>query len=380
MNLKSYLYALQFRVRQRLIARSYKLRKADGTGDRPELKDPEKILFVLTGLIGDSIMSMPAIKESRRLWPNAHIVVLGKKHNHDLLAASTFVDEFIVSDADPLSVRRADEIADLQKRIERGRFDTAVILLGDHYARLLADAKIPVRIGVAGTLLEPFLTHIYDIGSARTWSINERLNSIRLLSPNVKPGAPEVRIGAKDQDAALKKLQDLGLRSGERYAVLHPYGSTPRQWWDIENVEPLARHLAEKQALRCVVVGKSYDLNGVEVEPELPSDISSGIINTIGRLSLPELMAAIDNADLTISTDSGPFHIAGAMGKPVIGLFRSSRPEHAGAYKTATTLLGTDENCAGNCSWDHCRTVPCRQMQNIDVKDVIETVDEILSK
>jgi ADP-heptose:LPS heptosyltransferase len=173
------------------------------------------------------------------------------------------------------------------------------------------------------------------------------------------------------------KLVSFGLGSQENYAVLHPFGSTPNQWWSIKNVAPLAKKLYEKHNLRLVLVGKKYDLNGVVVILP-PDEIDASVINTTEKLTLPELIAVIDDSTLVITTDSGPFHITGALRKPTIGLFRARRPEHSEHYPTATTILGFDKTCQMKCKWDYCRSNPCSQLSDISVDSVIDKVNQQL--
>jgi ADP-heptose:LPS heptosyltransferase len=361
MDLKSQLYDLQFRTRQRLLGLYYGAPKgaAFGAGSFA----PNRVVFILSGLIGDSVMSYPAVAAARFRWPDAHIAVVGKTHNREIFAACTEFDEFYVCDADPLSLRRSAEVSKLQRWLVDEKFDAAIILLGDQYAHLLARARIPVRVGVAGTLMQGCLTHTYDIGSPRTWGTNERLNAVRCLGVAVEASVPSIDIDPQAKESVAQKLAEFGIAAGERYAVLHPFGSSRRQWWNTENAAPLAKALAESHGLKTLLVGGS-ETAGVE----LPA---AHIADARGKISLRELLAAIDASEVVITTDSGPFHIAGALGKKTVGLFRARRPEHERAYPTAEIILGRNAECMKSCEWDNCRADPCRQMADVTILDVI---------
>jgi ADP-heptose:LPS heptosyltransferase len=101
---------------------------------------------------------------------------------------------------------------------------------------------------------------------------------------------------------------------------------------------------------------------------------STHLIDTTGVLSLRELLGVIDGSRLVISTDSGPFHIAGALQRPLIGLFRSSRPEHAERYAQSTVVYGRDESCRTACKWDYCQSSTCLQLQNIPTSRIVEVL------
>jgi SAM-dependent methyltransferase len=95
----------------------------------------------------------------------------------------------------------------------------------------------------------------------------------------------------------------------------------------------------------------------------------------VGRLTLEEMAALLSLCSCVVSTDSGPFHIAGVLGRPGIGLFRASRPEHARRYPSISPVVAPDlADCRRSCSWDRCRWSPCRQMSAILPETVLEAV------
>ena len=369
MNLKSFIYRQQLRFRQRRIARAYDSAKV-GSIETSQFA-PTKVLFILAGLIGDSVMSIPAIEAGRRLWPGAEITVLGKKHNRELIAGCDFFDEFYEFNADPFSLRRSGETRQLEAWLKGEGFDAVFILLGDQFAHLLARADIPVRVGVKGTALENCLTHVYDIGSPRAWGTNERMGAIRCLGYETGDIVPELKVEAEITASAWEKLRELGLHDDE-YLILHPFGSTERQWWKIENIRELADAVSDRHNLRTVLIG------GPEVTNSLGIELGENTINTVGKLSLKQLLAVIAGSKLVVTTDSGPFHIAGAFAKPTVGLFRARRPEHAGAYKDAVVVFGKDERCMQTCEWDRCDVSPCRQMHEISTAEVLSAIDDQL--
>ena len=369
MNLSSNIYDFQYRLRRFLIGRLYGFsRRADAAPVNAETFRPRKVLFVLTGLLGDSIMSAPVLVEARRLWPEAHLVLLGQSRHEELFAACPVIDEFYRFDADPFSLRQSGAVKDLQKWLDAQNFDLAAILLGDNTAPLLARAKIPVRVGVRGMPLEACLTHRYDIGGPRDWTARERLNALRCLGYEIKDSLPQLWVADEARRGAREKLFRLGLSAGEKYVALHPFGSEPRKWWSVERIAPLAARLRARYNLKTVLIGgrEKVSLAGE----------SENIVNTTGELSVGELLAVIENSLLVVTTDSGPFHIAAALNKPIIGLFRAVRPGYARIYPQTSVVFGENEACLSNCRWDFCQTDPCRQMQGISVEKVLEMIND----
>jgi ADP-heptose:LPS heptosyltransferase len=89
-------------------------------------------------------------------------------------------------------------------------------------------------------------------------------------------------------------------------------------------------------------------------------------------------MAVLTEASLVVTTDSGPFHMAGAIGTPILGVFRARRPEHAGQYSQAQVLFGQDDSCASRCAWDRCQELPCRQMLALSTAEVCDAARRVL--
>jgi len=107
---------------------------------------------------------------------------------------------------------------------------------------------------------------------------------------------------------------------------------------------------------------------------------SQSLFNTVGELTIPLLLATIASASLVVTTDSGPFHMAGALGKPIIGLFRGRRPEHANRYPRTRVIFGADHTCERFCQWNHCQAEPCRQLDALSIDEVLGEIMRVYEK
>jgi ADP-heptose:LPS heptosyltransferase len=363
-------YSYQHAARQWWTARMWALRgrPADPARIARAIEEPERVLVLMAGLIGDTVMSTPVIAAARAVWPKAQLTLLGRPANCQLLADCADLDVRMEMTADPFTLTQRAEVVRVQAWLAAQRFDVALLVLADQYAAMTATAGIPVRVGVRGHVLEPCLTHTYDIGSPRTWGPNERLNAIRALGFDVPPTAPRLTVTRAERAAIRSRLAGLGLESGRPFAVVHPFGSTPRQWWPAERVAELVGEL-QRHDLRAVLAG------GADTRP---ARVSGPVVDTRGALSVRELMAVLAEASLVVSTDSGPFHLAGSLGTPLIGLFRARRPEHAGHYAQTDVVFGRNEACMRECDWDRCQVQPCRQMAALSAGEVREAIQRIL--
>jgi ADP-heptose:LPS heptosyltransferase len=362
------IYGWQYQGRQWLTGQIYRLRFA---GPAAELSSPSRrILIVMTGLLGDTVMSTPVVVEARRLWPGSEITVLGNRQTCALYATCPMIDTCVETPAIPFTIRKRQGITDLERWLREQNFDVALILLGDQFAPVLARARIPVRVGVRGHLLEPCLTHSYDIGSPRTWGPRERLGALRVLGCDVRDVPPRLWVSDDARSSARRRLAELGLPEGTPYAAIHPFGSTPRQRWPVERVAGLAEDLRGRYGLASVLLG------GPETRGKLPSALGRAkVIDSTGAFDIQGMMGVMAGAGLVVSTDSGPFHVAGALGRPLVGLFRAWRPEHAARYPQARVAFGEDPSCERRCRWDRCQALPCRQLLSITPGQVLECVE-----
>lgn len=373
MKFGSLAYALQYGFRRRLIAAIYRYRRVAVPAPLDlYIRNPRRILIVLSGLLGDSVMCTPVLPEARRIWPLAQITLLNNPYNTGLFIACPHVNRIKVCSADPLTLRKRSAVDEIRTWMRQEKFDLGIILSGDSWGPMLVDSGIPVRVGVRGQILEPCLNFTYDSGRPESWGHKEKLGALRIFGYEIPDRKPELWVSAAARDSARALLSDLGLREGAEYVTLHIFGSELRQWWPPEQVSELALLLRQELKIEVVLIGSR--------QKDIPCpDAARPFIDTMGKLSIPELLAVIEGSRLVITTDSGPFHIAGAMRRPLIGLFRASRPEHADRYDKARVLMHDHLSCRGRCKWNHCAYAPCRQMQLIQPSEICEAAHAILS-
>jgi ADP-heptose:LPS heptosyltransferase len=338
---------------------------------RPAAFDPEgvgRVLLVCTGLIGDSVMCLPALRAARALLPRAELVGLVTARSRSVLIGSGALDRFILCDGAPLRVRPSARRAnrDLRARLAAEGFDLAVVFLGDDYAPVLTRLGIPHRVFVAESAFAALATAAYSIGSARTWGPRERLDAWRALRLEPAASLPSLRPDPDAMSAVAERFRE----KMRPWITVHPFGSTTAQWWALSSAEAAARALRERFG------GTAFLLGGPSGEWS-PREM----VDLVGKLTLEELIALLAQSDCVISTDSGPYHLTGALGRPGVGLFRASRPEHAGRYPTVASVIAPDNaECRSACRWDRCAFRPCRQMGALVPETVVAAAAPVLGR
>jgi len=320
-------------------------------------------------------MCLPVLETAREAWPQARLCAVVTPRIQEMLAGAGYVDEFLLGTGDPLSIRGRKVVKQTEERLRERRFDVAILLGGDQYAPLFYSAGVPIRVGPAACVYEPLLTHTYVVDDGRTWGPYERLGALRVLGIETAERAPRLDLDSQARiEFQLWREKSLG-DSDQSYVVIHPFGSTARQRWPLDHVLQLAQGIHQFTGMRSLLVG------GPEFRGAVASLSNGGsLINTVGELSIPRLLATIESASLVVTTDSGPFHMAGALGKPIIGLFRGRRPEHANRYPRARVIFGADPSCERLCRWNHCQVAPCRQLDALSIDEVLGEIMRVYEK
>jgi ADP-heptose:LPS heptosyltransferase len=314
--------------------------------------------------MGDTLMCLPAMACARSLFPGAEIVGLVTDSMRALLELSHCFDRFIVADGAPLSFRPGRRVynAALEAQLAAGAFDVAIIFLGDDYAPMITRVEIPWRVFVYETPYRLLANRSYRIGDARTWGPGERFGAWRVLGLEARAVALALTpppAAASEVDAQLSTVPP-------PIVVLHPFGRTPEQRWPQPAWKALVSLVRKELGGTTVLIGGPV--------PTTSIDDTAGSL-PMGLLPMAKLVALLRRADCVVSTDSGPFHLAGVMGRPGVGLFRASRPEHSRRYACIDPIVGPgDPSCSAACSWLHCRKLPCAQMERIRASAVMEAV------
>jgi ADP-heptose:LPS heptosyltransferase len=370
MKIYSSIYRFQYVWRQKFINWIYK--NSSHEINLSLIAKPENILIICTGLLGDSVMSSPVLPKLREIYPNSKIIFLGKKNNCELFYDCPYIDEFKITTVIPFTILHKSKENMLLKWIRSKKIDLAIVLVGAQFGKILKNANIPIRVctDLKGANLPNLYTHLYESSTPKTWGPNEQLNALRCLGHQVPFTLPKIWVNEIISFNVKDILFSRGLQINEAFVVIHPFGSTKRQWWDLNNIKILATEIYTKFKMKTILIG------GKETENLVPTN--KYIIDLSGMLSIGELISIINLAKVIVTTDSGPFHIAGALNKFIVGLFRSSRPEFKELYPKSNIILGYNVECLNKCKWDKCINEKCNQLQEIKPSHVVLSINTLL--
>ncbi|MFH0787247.1 MAG: glycosyltransferase family 9 protein, partial [Pseudomonadota bacterium] len=157
--------------------------------------------------------------------------------------------------------------------------------------------------------------------------------------------------------------------------VIHPgAGWLSRRWPVIRYAELIQRLQKELQARLIVIGGEEGGSKEALLFKELFSLIRVPLINLVQQLSLKQLMALLDRADLFVGNEAGPMHLAAALNRPVVAIIGPTRPELTGPFGPRARIVRKKVDCSP-CRERNCPDLKC--MKAIEVSDVFETVQSV---
>jgi lipopolysaccharide heptosyltransferase II len=245
--------------------------------------------------------------------------------------------------------------------LRRRGFDLVIDLQGLFRSGWLAwQTRAPVRVGLASARegASFFYTHCVEVGTPNQHAIDRYLKVTAALGCDPQP--IEFPFHATEED---RKHVDGLLENDEPFAVLLPGTNWQTKRWPVENFAALVPPLAERFGLRSVVAGSGGD-------SELAKSI--GGIDVTGKTNLRQLVALLERAQIVIANDSGPMHIAAALGRPLVTLFGPTNPIRTGPYRRNETVLRLDMPCSP-CYSRTCCHQSC--LQWLKVEAVLEEVE-----
>ena len=289
-----------------------------------------EVLVLRLDRMGDVLMSLPALATLRAALPDARIRLAVGRWSEEI-AARAPMDEVLVWSA-PWTARRGearDSASDLWRRaraLRRDGLDLALDLQGDlRSSALLALTGARRRVGYANTGGAYLLTDVVPLDETISWvEQNQAAVAAALRAANVPPPAPVDLPRDEDRAVAERLFESLGLSSARRPLVgVHPSGGRTVKQWDPARWAEVAARLEKEFGATVVVTGS-------ETDRPLAAAVARGLrgnaVDLTGRLSVRETLAVIAGLDLFLSPDTGPMHMACAVGTPSVAVFGPSDP------------------------------------------------------
>lgn len=341
------------------------------------LKEPRRILVRATNWVGDAILSMPAIEQIRRIYPQAHLAVLARPwvaglYDHAL------VDEVIpfTASADWKDWRGRLRVA---AELRRREFEMAILLQNAFDAALISWlAGIPVRIGYAVKRRAWLLSHPIampasgEIPRHQSYAYLELLRRAGVMA--VLPQHTSVRLKAGEshrQDGDRWRDQD-------RWIAVAPGSANGHaKRWIPERFAVCAARLAAESGARVAVFGSSEDRDVCQRVTLLIEQLGTEAINLAGAFRIDGFRDRLARCLVLICNDSGAMHVADALDVPTVAVFGPTDPEATGPRGARSVVVRQPVDCAPcllhACPLDH------RCMTSVGVERVVSEARHLIT-
>lgn len=337
----------------------------------------KNILIVRTDRIGDIILTLPLAGIIKKFYPESKVSFLVQSYTAPLLNNHPDIDEVLILSGEN---GKADNKQN-REMLKKLQFDVAITVHPKfQIAKLVYRAGIKTRIGT-GYRLYSFLFNkrIYEHRrDAKRHELEYNVNLLKMIGINYDANPSNVHFNVhidKNQKSWVKNLlEQKNFNFDRKTAIIHPGSGGSAIDWPISRYKSLVNLLAQHLKINIIITGSAS-------EEEICGKVAgnSGAINLAGKVSLKELPALLDIADVMVSNSTGPLHIAAALGKNVIGFYpkiTECLPQRWGPYSTRKNIFMPNIEC-DNCSKEQCAKLNC--MDSISELKVLETIKDILN-
>jgi lipopolysaccharide heptosyltransferase II len=320
--------------------------------------DVKRILCVRLDNLGDVLMTTPALHALRRSGMNRHITLLASRSGVALAPFLDDVDAVIEYDAPwvaqpPNDGRTLADDHRMLDQVRRGRFDAAVIFTVYSQSPLPAAifchlAGIPRRLAHCRenpyALLTDWLREPEPQQRTRH-EVERQLDLVRHVGAQAPDTRMRFSVDEADRRSLDAQLSARGLDHEAPWFVLHPGATAASRRYPPERFGEVATRLARETGASVLITGSSGERPLVEevIRAAAPG-VRTHLHDLSGALTLGELAALIERTSVLVSNNSGPVHLASALGTPVVDLYALTNPQHT-PWQTPHRVLFRDVEC-----------------------------------
>jgi heptosyltransferase-1 len=331
-----------------------------------------RFLIVRLGALGDVVHAIPVAAALRRAWPSARIDWLVSAKHREILDLVPVIDRrLVVNDREGAS--GGTSLLAAIRELRQARYDVAIDVQGLIKSALLARSSGAARVigfssrYVREPLARLFYTDVHDPGRGGLRDLRETRHVVEtnlgLLEPlGITVSKPEFPIDPVESEAARHVSQ----QTGGRYALLNPGAAWPNKRWPPSRFASVAVELRARHGLMSVALwGPGEEALAAEIVAG-----AGGAAVLSPKTTIADIVAIARGAALMVSGDTGPAHVASAVGTPMVGIYGPTRPSRNGPLSACDVTVSRDAICECH----HLRRCRLARMCLLDIE-----VDEVLA-
>ena len=303
---------------------------------------PERLCVVRLSHIGDTCHALAVVRAIQDTWPETGLTWIIGKTEAGLMADIPGVEFIIFDKSQGRSAYRH-----IGEKLKRERFDVALCMHASmRVNRIYRMINAPIKLGFDRQRARDFqwlFTNRRIAAASGQHVLDGMMSFARYIGVPERGLRWDIPLTESHRAFAEQHI-------GDRRALIISPCSTQRSRnfrnWSVENYAAAAKHARNRHDCAIVLTG-----GPTEMEKEYGVGIADlcgpGTINLVGKTSLKELLAVIDSGSALICPDSGPAHMATAVGTPVIGLYATSNPDRTGPYLSRHLVVNAYPEAAG---------------------------------
>jgi lipopolysaccharide heptosyltransferase II len=346
------------------------------------------ILVIKLCCLGDGVLALPAIRALKRAYPEASLTVICTPRNLDAFTGHDFVDHLVslqltgLGGIGELLRQGPAALREALRAVRRCHPDLAVDL--DLYYKatpvlaFLSGAPIRAGFDTAGKARGYLYTH----SAPREPEKHEVLCFLDILAAlGLHTDDLSLSLPHDDQAAAsaARLLTARDMQANQPYAVIAPGSS--RNWpvkrWTPEGFAAVAAHLRHAHDLPTVLIGAAFEAS---LGQSIADAVGDGAVSLVGATTVRETIELLREAAVVVSNDSGPMHLAAAVGVPVVAIFGPTNPVKWRPWTDRAEVVTAPECSCAPCYYlsamPNCDGHGC--LGQISVSSVTDAVDRLL--
>lgn len=340
----------------------------------PERRDYRnaRFLVISTTAIGDTLLGTPAMRALKETYPASYVAVLAHKGRMDILKGNPHVDELISFEKGWLSLWQTG------RGLKRRGFDVVLIFHGNDPWTLPVAwlSGAPEIVGYRDdTSFDFLLTRIIPMPVAGSHAIDRRLELSRAVRADTNDRKLVLRLTEEEKASADDLLRLLGTDKNRPLVGLQPGAARPYKCWPLERFADLGRRLIEEFGAQVVITGSPQE---AAMADRLRKMIGDGAASAAGRTEIRGMGVLMEHMSAYVTNDTGPMHMAFAVGTPTVALFCPSDAASLGpsAEQEKHRMLSKPLTCTP-CITKRCNDPVC--MEQFSVDEVADAVRQVIS-
>lgn len=346
--------------------------------------DAGRILCVRLDSMGDVLLTAPAMRALKESRPGREVSLLTAPQAEEAAALLPDIDEVLVYDAPWMkaTTSRSDSRPDLAMvaRLRTRRFDAAVVFTVYSQsplpsAMLCFLADIPLRLAHCRENPYQLLTDAVaerEPEDGVRHEVRRQLDLVATVGARTADEGLSVVLPPSAPRRALRHLRESGVDAERVWIVVHPGASAPSRRYPPEGFAAVANRLVSK-GIQVVFTGLQQEVALVRRIQDLTGVTTHSLA---GRLTAAELAALLSEAPLLVTNNTGPAHLAAAVGTPVVDLYALTNPQHA-PWGVPHRLLFQNVECK-YCYKSVCPERHHRCLRMVRPEQVVSAVGELL--